>query len=463
MNQEIESFMTSKKILIISYHFPPDLAVGAIRASKFVEYFPENNIEPIVLTVKEKYYEQLDKSFPGGEKDNKHIVRTRRIPNFRDIYLFLKRKLYRWPLAGNTSKEKNIDNPPAKVEELVEGKESFIECLKRYFNSLIVWLPDDKTGWIPPAILSGLWLIYKYKIDTIYSTSPPHTCHIIGLVLKCMTGKKWIADFRDPWIPELKPDFVRSKLSDIIENRLVQKVVTRSDFVVSATPAMTSLFKQTFPEVRQEKFITILNGYDSKDLLKYLKLKKYEKITFTYAGSFYLGRNPKVFLTALRNIINEGCINENEVAVQFIGDCRYFNGKSVEHMVQQLGLENIVKFIDYIPRHEALQRMAQSHILLLFAQNQPLQIPGKLYEYMGLQSIILTVCGTGATADILSNYDHSVLVRDESAATMKAALVQAIQYANSTEGWNRRKMGTECILNLERKDLTHELAELIKS
>ena len=443
----------SKKVLIISYHYPPDLAIGAIRSEKFVKYLPDFGYEPVVLTVKEKYYDNIN-SVPSNDCDNCFINRSFRFPNFRDIYLVLKNKL-----PSNFQSKDNLVRQNPTVKTIQESAEPFRERLKRYFNSIVVWSPDDKNGWIIPALWRGLCLIRQHNIAAIYTTGPPHSVHIAGLFLKILTGKIWVSDFRDPWRVQDKPVFIRSKLSDIIENYFIKMVVKKSDTVVSVTPEMTDLFHRNYSKISPDKFITIYNGYDSEEFVQYNSIQKYKKVTFAYAGSFYLGRDPEIFLTAIKNLIDRKQIKEDQIDIHFIGNCRYLYERSIEKMVVEIGLKKIVRFTDIIPRHEALMEMAKSHILLLLAQNQPLQIPGKLYEYIGLQRIILGVCGPGATANILKNYDHAVVVSEDNTEAMEEALLKVtsmatskIDHINDTAEPNTQQF--------ERKKLAGELANI---
>ena len=161
----------------------------------------------------------------------------------------------------------------------------------------------------------------------------------------------------------------------------------------------------------------------------------------------------------MRDLIDEKKIAEDTVAVKFIGNCRYLYEKSIEELVEQIGLTKIVSFIDTIPRHEAFKEMAKSHVLLLYAPDQPLQIPGKLYEYMGLRSTILAVCGPGATANILADYEHAVIVANDSVKDMKDALLKTIQHVKNIGSSGSEGLQSTYGAQLERSELTRELAE----
>ncbi|TFG88261.1 MAG: hypothetical protein E4H16_05330, partial [Candidatus Atribacteria bacterium] len=248
------------KILIVSYHFPPDLSVGAVRPRKFVEYLPRSGWDPIVLTVHERYHDSVDGPGSSSESGVK-VFKTIKIPSFRTFFLSVKKIYLSVRKHENIKQHMDEWNPPEQ-----ESVEPIIEKLKRYFLSLFVLLPDDNAGWIFPAGVKGIWLILRYRIDVIYTTSPPSSSLVAGLLLKIITGKRWVTDFRDPWIGEMKPFFMRSRLSDHIERWLEKMVIEKSDHIVSVTPEMTEKLRERYPYLEANKFSTIWNGYDPSDL-----------------------------------------------------------------------------------------------------------------------------------------------------------------------------------------------------
>ena len=415
----------SKKLLIISYHFPPDSAIGAVRPEKFAKYLPNFGWQAEILTTLQKNYTHIDSSFNENNKNYK-THRTRMLPTVRDIYFSFKGLIKRFKPI------KNHDwNPPWTPPSQTSNREKLISKFKRYFQSCLIWLPDDKNGLILPGIIRGLYIIKKNRIDAIYTTSPPNSDHLIGLFLKKITGKPWIADFRDPWDWSTKPFFVRSKFSDYLEKKMLEATVKNCDKLISVTEEMTETFKHTYKT--EDKFTTIINGYDPEDFEQVKNETKFDKFTFTYAGQFYLKRNPETFLNALSELISEKKISKQDVQVRFIGNCKYLYNLSIEQIASNYSLDDVVLFIDPLPRDEVYKEMARSHTLLLFASEQPLQIPGKLFEYMGLESIILSVCDEGATKNILQYYTKSVLVPPDNLQEMKKAILKCMQLNNSTK------------------------------
>ncbi|MBN2183836.1 MAG: glycosyltransferase family 4 protein [Candidatus Krumholzibacteriota bacterium] len=443
------------KILIISYHFPPDLSVGAVRPRKFAEYLPRSGWDPIILTVHERHHDNIDSSGSCCGPEAK-IFKAVKIPGVRSFFLSVKKKYLSLTKDEDIKQHMDEWNPPEQ-----RSKEPIGEKLKRYFFSLFVFLPDDRAGWIFPAVVKGIWLILRYRIDVIYTTSPPSSSLVAGLILKTVTGKRWVTDFRDPWIGEMKPFFVRSRLSDKIELWLEKKVIEKSDHIVSVTPEMTERLRQRYPRLEADKFSTIWNGYDSSELSEFIGLEKRDEFTFTYAGSFYLGRSPRVFLIALANLMQgSGRIGNEQIRVRFIGDCHYSDGISIPAMTEELGLTDIVTFIPQISRDEAMIEMARSHILLLLAPDQPLQIPGKVYDYFGLKAYILAVCGPGASANILNDYDRVVVVPPGDVRKMENGIIEVIDlYRRAPEICE-----VDSVLEkYERSLLTEELVRKIDS
>ena len=456
MTNHLQQNLALKKVLIIAYHFPPDAAVGAIRPAKFAKYLREYNWEPLILTVKERYYDNID---PTLLEELKEIlaVRTIKLPTIKDIYLFIKDIYFKKIKSGNLFIEKQRWIP--QVSRLNANTEGIVSRMHRYLNSLFIWLPDEKVGWVIPAFLRGLYLIRKHKIDSILTTSPPPSVHLVGLLLKIVTNKFWVSDFRDPWVVGQKSFLARSKLGDIIEGWLNRKVIEKSDHIVSVTEEMSEMFKKRHQDNLKYKFFTIRNGYDSNEIKKYLLVKKYSKFTITYAGTFYYGRDPEIFLLSVSELIKGGHIDRDSMQIQFLGNCRYTDGKSVEQLVTNLNLRDIVKISDSMPHTETLQEMAKSHVLLLLAPDQPLQIPGKVYEYIGLRSFILAVCGEGATTNILKQYPKAIMVSPNNLDDMKKAILTLIAKSNKND--------KEIVENFshhdyERKYLTKRLAMLLE-
>ncbi len=444
----------NKRVLFISYHYPPDREIGGQRVAQFVKYLGEAEGQPHVLSVHEKYYQHTDATINYDQRVLEAATRTMVFPWFRDIYLNFSGLL----------KKRHQKTPPAIKEQAAPQtttgtSEGFFSTCKRYIFSLFFWLPDDKLGWVFPASYKAIQLIRKNNIDVVFTTGPPHSTHLTGLIVKLITGKKWLVDLRDPWVRSQKSPAIRSKLSDNIEKWLEKKVVMKCDLLVSVTQEMTDLYNLRYPECNNSHFQTIYNGYDPEELISFHSVEKNQKITFTYTGELYLDRDPEIFLQAIAHLIKEGQIDQRELSIKLIGRCRYIGAKSVEQIVADLCIEEIVDFIDPVPRDVALLESARSHILILFAQNQPLQVPGKLYEYIGLGAHILGICEKGASQTILSEYSRAVIVEEQSLFCMKKNILAIL--ANVQKDPPDIPVKSVLLQRFDRRNLTRKLYECL--
>jgi glycosyltransferase involved in cell wall biosynthesis len=386
-------------ILLITYHYPPSMAVGGLRLANFVRYLPENGWQPCVLTIQDRYLDQMDPQRLRG-LDHARVYKTVKTPTVSDLYLKLKRLLEPMP-NGPSGLQRQLPHPAPK-EIRHPAVETMPHRLKRYIFSLLLSLPDGERNWVLPAVARGLGIIRRERIDCILTSCPPHSVHLIGLALKLLTRVHWVADFRDPWITGSKKRlYYTSQLSMKIEDRLEKQVLRRADVVLANTSMLLRKLQQTHGKILSSKFVHIPNGFDPQESSHWRSLGKYRRFTITYAGSLYFGRSPEPVFAALRALIGAGRLRNEEVCVKLVGQCGQIDGRPSTEVVRHYGLEGVVDISPPVPYRQAMEMIARSHLALLLAPDQPYQIPAKAYDYLGTGIPILALAGEGATADMV--------------------------------------------------------------
>src|SRR5438445_6970591 len=172
---------------------------------------------------------------------------------------------------------------------------------RRFLSSLLWVPPDDVLGWLPIAAIKGVRLIRAHHITHIYTTNPPHTTHLVGLLIKAVCNVTWIADFRDVWL-FMKP--FQTRTAERIERWMELKVVANADAIALTTDWMTEKFRMTYPSLNREKFTTISNGYDAEDFRSIVSPANKTKFTMTYIGSLYDERTPEPLLVAVSQLLH---------------------------------------------------------------------------------------------------------------------------------------------------------------
>ncbi|UCE08246.1 MAG: glycosyltransferase [bacterium] len=428
-----------KKVLFLCYYFPPMGMGGTQRSAKFVKYLPKYNWEPIVLTVKDVHYYAHDMSLLH-EISNCKIYRTESYDPLR-----LLARLMRTSSNDKNGIKSTIPNLRSK----------FLNWLNQFTSGGLL-IPDSKILWLPFALKSTLPLIREYKIEIIYTTSPPHSAHLGGLLLKLATGIKWIADFRDDWTGgESQPN---PSIIHTFVNRLMEKFVLKiADRVIGMCDHLTqSLSRKSGHISKNKKFLTIMNGYDREDFSGLENLPLNSRFTITHCGSISRVSDPEPFLKAVKFLFQQHPKLKDQILIQFFGIDIY--GR-LDYVAQSLGLEQNISQIRYLSHREALKEIMQSHLLLLtiFKRTNEEIITGKLFEYLASGKPILLISSEGEVARIVRVLDRGVVVKNHDIQGIQNAILTCLQ--KYQEG---RSLFSDplSIPQFDRERLTGKLAEV---
>ena len=354
-----------KKVLIITYYWPPVNSAGVYRWLKFVKYFREFGIEPVVYTIEREDTGKAQDLFNDIPKGVEVIKRP-----IKDPFDFFQ---------AVRGKKKGAQ--PGFLKEKA-GSNFLRSLLFRIRGNFFI--PDAKKYWIKPSVKFLLKYLKENGIDTIISTGPPHSMHMIGLHLKRRADLKWVADFRDPWT---KIDFYErlglTGYADRKHKRLEREVIAEADEVVTVSRSWAEEMEQD----HDRNINLITNGFDDADFAE-LKPNKPAKFTIVQVGSMNEDRDPIALWEALKDLLEKGIISKESLAVKLVGP--------VDHKVKESyidsGLSELVEVTPLVPHSEAVQEMVNAHLLLLpinDASNMSGIIPGKLYEYLRSRTPIL--------------------------------------------------------------------------
>jgi glycosyltransferase involved in cell wall biosynthesis len=395
-------------ILLIAYAFPPDPLVGSHRAEKVAQAFRSAGHQVTVFTARLPGESGLNRVEQPGYR----VEALKSIPNPRHALIWLKEKLRR----HSHHPRDRVDASPGPAE---------LPAWKRHLLSL-VWLPDDMQGFVGPAVTRGLPMC-RSEVDLVYTTAPPFSDHLIGLILKATTGVRWALEFRDPWVDNPhRPMYTRSAEADAVNAWLERRCLRSADHVVTVTEGTLDLLQAKLPEGHRDKVTLARNGIDRFEPLDQDRQPGPFRIVHT--GSLYHDRDPRPFFRALAALRQRGDSSVADVQVDFFGQCDSYDGESLPRLTHDLGIGPLVRFTDWIPHDECQRVLARADLLLLFVQNNPNQVANKLYEYLGARKPILAFGeAEGESVRMLAQVGGHFLVSHYDALEVERVLLEALR------------------------------------
>ncbi len=429
-----------KKVLIVSYYFPPSGGPGVQRVLKFAKYLPQFGWEPVILTVENGDYPARDESLLKEIPSSLKIYRTK---------IFEPYNLYRVLTGKESGSAVDVNNIPQKGD-----RKKIPEIVSEFIRSTF-FIPDARVGWLATAVKEGKRIIEQEHIQMIYSSSPPYTCALIARTLHHATHVPWVAGFRDPWTGFLSTP-QRWLLPAAIDKHLERSCVEKASRIEVAWKGILTDFQKKFPHVPARKFEYLPNGFDSEDFPSVMHQRN-DKFTVTYAGSMYGVRNPQSFFEAVTQLIQEGKIEAKKIRLRFIG--RF--GADVLEMFRLPLIRDCVEVIKYLPHSESIRHLVSSDALLLVVdefEGHDDIVPGKVFEYLGAKRPIIAVAPEGAAAMLLHETCAGKSARHHDIDAIKSIFLE--YYNDYLYTSNNFQPNRESIARYERKEVTKRLADI---
>ncbi len=358
--------MPNKKVLIVTYYWPPAGGAAVFRVLKFTKYLRKNGWEPFILTVNNPESSQFDLSLITQIPDDLNVQKT---SSFEPS---------KWISRINAS---GAQKTPVGAA-LQTSDASFFKRLITNIR-LNYFVPDAKIGWIPFATREGLKIIKEHKPDIIFSTSPPPTVHLIANDLSQKTGLPWVADFRDPWTNIYYYD------DNQINKKAIDKNLSLEDKVLSKASAITvvnhGFFSNNYLSLLNDKSTRITNGFDADDLPQ-IEKNKTDSFVIRYLGHFKNNQFPTALVEALNQLATE--VPSKKLILEFIGYVDPGNKAALSDVNEKI----TIQFKEFVPRNEAMKLMASADALMMSIggnQEKKYGLSLKLFDYIMHQKPIL--------------------------------------------------------------------------
>lgn len=425
-----------KKVLIITYYWPPAGGPGVQRWLKFVKYLPGFGIQPIVYIPENPTYPLLDEGLLNEVSPDVTILKNKII------------EPYGWASAFSKSSTKKISSGIIPHKR----KQSFLQRIMLWIRGNL-FIPDARVLWVKPSVSYLSKYIVENGIDTIITTGPPHSLHLIGLKIKEKHNLKWIADFRDPWTTIGYHKALKLSSFAAQKHRTLEKqVLTTADTILVTSPTT----KQEFQALTTKPIAVITNGYDVEAIPKQTLD---EKFTIAHIGSFLSERNPRILWKAFSELIAENVDFETHFQLKLIGAV----SREVLDAIEEFRLSGYVNNMGYVSHKDAVAEQRKSQVLLLVeidSEETKCIIPGKLFEYLVSERPIIAIGPEEADfSSIIKTTNTGVFITYDDKDKLKDSI---LLYFNQYLQGNL-KANAIGLQQYSRKNLTGQLAQLLKN
>ena len=428
--------MELKKILIVIYYWPPSGGPGVQRWLKFVKYLPDFGVQPIVYIPQNPTYPIVDENLVKEVSDKAIILRQ----NIFEPY----------QLASFLSKNKTKKMNSGIIPN--QKKQSFLDKTLLWIRGNL-FIPDARVFWVKPSVAYLEKYIVENNIETIVTSGPPHSLHLIGLELKQKLDIKWFADFRDPWTTIGYHKSLRlSRFAAKKHKALEHQVLNTADAIIVTSKTT----KSEFQAITTQPIAVITNGYDTEEVGKQTLDSKF---SLAHIGSFLSERNPLILWESLVELLNEISDFKSHLEVKLIGAV----SQEVLETITKYKLDPFLNNLGYVSHKEAVAQQRKSQVLLLIeidSDDTRSIIPGKLFEYMVSGRPIIAIGPQNSDfAEIITNTNTGVFFDYSEKMKLKSVILDF--YNQFLEG--KLQSNGVGLQKYSRKSLTKELAQLLNS
>ena len=431
-----------KRVLIITYYWPPTGGSGVQRWVKFAKYLPSEGWQPVIYTPENPEQLAVDHSLESDIPEHTEIIKT----HITEPYELYKKFLTR---SGHSKEAVEVNPVNAQNKSIAQKAAMWVRGN--------LFRPDPRCLWINPSVRYLKKYLEEHPVDLIVSTGPPQSMHLIGMKLSHETGLPWIADFRDPWTKIFYfKHLSMTKATERWHHKMEKKVLNEASAVVAVSP----LVQQEFQAITDTPVELITNGYDECDFPEgkdEAAAGGPEKdFVITHTGLFAADGNP----TVLWDVLSEKCEKDPEfrkhLKIKLVGK----TDEQITRYIETAGLKGNMIDMGYQPHNIAVEEQRKASLLILPLRKEPeykAVLPGKLFEYLASWRPVLGIGQPDGAMSMILNSTKTGIVLDWED---KASIERFIDRCWSEHLNGKLSVDGADLSRFTRRNLTRRMAEL---
>lgn len=390
----------ASRMLLISYTFPPDPAVGGLRWQQMAGYFAEQGwavdvIARDFLRVEDLDTARLERLPPG--------TRIFSVPDHEPLVGRVQKIVWR-PIRRLVNRLKKPSNSLALSLQEMQKQRGMRTLVRTYLAGMNV---ARGRNWAHGAARLACDLARAERYIAVVTSGPPHMAHEGGRLTSIRTGLPHVVDMRDPWsLVHRLQESIASPLWLWLATHYERRVMSNATLVTLNTDATRDAMRAAYPQ-HAAKIDVVRNGSDNDQLPP---AKRDSRFRLRFAGSIYLDRDPRTLFMAAKRLITELKLTPQQFLIEFVGQVYRYAGTPTLLIAQEEGIKDYVRVRGLVPRKQALEFLAGATMLLSLPQDSDFAIPAKIYEYVRFEAWMLVLATPGsATGQLLEGTEADVV------------------------------------------------------
>jgi glycosyltransferase involved in cell wall biosynthesis len=397
--------LARRRLLLLSYHFAPSGATGALRWQKFARVLAEQGwgLDVVAVDPSELAHVEVERyqDLPPGLRA--YGVREERILAERTIegMWHMVRRLGSGGQARPSSPVPAVSPPSRPRPSSFVREEIDWSLLHRdgWRRAYFAWIEFARErAWARRAAEVAGSVVEPGVHRCVVTCGPGHLVHEAGQAVAAAAELPLVLDMRDPWSLQRRvPEHLASPLHFHLAATAERRVVDQASLIVMNTPLAAESMARAYPGKR---VISVLNGFDEEPLPP---IPARTRFVVGFAGTIYLDRDPRLLFRAAARVVRELALTPAEFGLEFIGDAASYGGVTLEDLAAREGIDGFVRSGPTRPRREAMAFLAEASVLLSLPQDSALSVPSKIFEYLRFPASLLALAEPGsATAQLLA-------------------------------------------------------------
>jgi hypothetical protein len=422
MNRQPQSTRT---VVLIAYHFPPEGNAGVYRPLRFVRELVNKGWQTTVVCNEPYQYQRYDQNLLLQVPPTTRIVRVKGLDPWRAVQTWRGERI-----------ENKLAGSPSIARPVVAGHHAHLRSkVREAIRTIEAWIyrPDIAMPWIRPTVREIMTICHQSRPDVIWATIGPLSSGVVAYKASISTRVPYVLDFRDPWgLDYYAEEIRRPAWARSVDNNIMRRMFERAQAVIFLFESIAERYVRTFSGALDRSKIHIIpNGFEGAVESFFRAPGLHCKVL--YAGTLSSYRYDTL-LEGLVRLRRQDSDRAKKLKLLFVGE----NFEEMANRVANLDIQDMVEIAPSTSHSEILRLQREAHALLVLGRRagrtgHELVAGAKLFGYLQAGRPIIGILPNDETRRILKEVGSTLIADANSPAEVVTVFERVINaWSNRT-------------------------------